>query len=117
MIEHFSINFSASKALNENKQWLKNLPIFYLKLYQTVPSFKNHLENSFCSGPTKNTVLDFPKKKIFVDLGNFVTKKFFSDFQNGVFRRSGANSIFPLILEIWTNLGYFLQKSIFKPIL
>jgi hypothetical protein len=41
----------------------------------------------------------FSKKKFFVDLGIFVTKKFFSDFQNRVFRRSGAKSIFQVIFQ------------------
>jgi hypothetical protein len=41
----------------------------------------------------------FSKKKIFVDLGKFVTNPKFSNFQNSVFRRSGAKSIFQVIFQ------------------
>jgi hypothetical protein len=45
--------------------------------------------------------LDFPKKNFCVDFEIFASEKFFQIFQNGVFRRSGANLNFQVIFKIW----------------
>jgi hypothetical protein len=48
-------------------------------------------------------------EKIFrVDFEIFASENFFWKIQNGVFVRSGANSIFQVIFKTWTKLGPFL---------